>query len=207
MVHNGHWLWKPIWLCCMYSGGGKWGWLLVSYPWSLTQSPAMIGHIYLSIYSDAKKAITSIQGFGGWCSWTTSGQSRNFHVNINIMKSNYYMYFWAYTNTGTVIPVFQIEPVLPSETDKRTCGRTNIGSSPPCRACSHEYASFWIFQIELLLREMWPFLWIKVKIQLLHFFIWMTDDVWADHFSCGWTTFEGSPSCGRVTILTSLEHW
>ncbi len=35
----------------------------------------------------------------------------------------------------------------------------------------------------------------------------MNNDVWVDHFSCGRTTFEGSPFCGRATILTSLEHW
>ena len=29
--------------------------------------------------------------------------------------------------------VFQIEPVLPPETDKRTAGRIYLGSSPPCR--------------------------------------------------------------------------
>ncbi len=31
--------------------------------------------------------------------------------------------------------------------------------------------------------------------------------MWAVRFSCGRTTFKGSPPCWRVKILTSLEHW
>ena len=32
------------------------------------------------------------------------------------------------------------------------------------------------------------------------------NNVWADHFPCRQTTFDGSPSCRRVKILMSLKH-
>ncbi len=84
---------------------------------------------------------------------------------------------------------FHIEPVVLCETDKRTCGRTNMTSSP-----------LYIFE-SFKSGDIATFVNIRFHVNEVH-----CNNVWAGHFSCGQTTFEGSPSCGQVTILTSLEH-
>ncbi len=108
--------------------------------------------------------------------------------------------------------MFQIEPVLPSETDKKGVGGQIMDIVRPAgRACSQLPVGFLIFQIGPLLREIWPFLWTNVRIMFFHllklFIFCLYLFVWAGRFLRGRTILEGSPSCGQVIILASLEHW
>ena len=67
--------------------------------------------------------------------------------------------------------VFQIKPVLPSETDKNAFGQANDRLSPFCRkGLFPATGEFFIFQIGPLLREIWPLLWSNVRIMFFRLF-------------------------------------
>ena len=111
-------------------------------------------------------------------------------------------------NNTDIIPVFQIKPVLPSEVDKNTSGRTNIGSSPSCRTGFFS----WVCQIlkfsnRTIIRGDMAIFVKQGKNPVFTLFGTLYRNVRADCILCGRITFESSLSCGRGTILTSLEHW
>ena len=119
--------------------------------------------------------------------------------------------FWGIgTVAGTVAQCSKWSPSSRPRRIKKRLGRQIMDPVRPAgRACSQLPVSFWIFQIGPLLREIRPLLWSNVRIMFSHFFKqfnFFTFFVWAGSFLCGRTTLEGSPSCGRVIILTSLEH-
>ncbi len=93
--------------------------------------------------------------------------------------------------------VFQIEPVLPPEADKRTCGRTKLRSSHPAgRACSPEYAIFFNFSNRTIIKgDMATFVNQSQNpvFTLFHLNELYCNDVWVDRFSCGQTTFDSPP--------------
>ncbi len=60
---------------------------------------------------------------------------------------------------------------------------------------------FWFFQIGPLLREIWPFLWIKVKNQFLHFFICQ----WT--MMCGQTIFCAGRLLSKVACLRAGDNF
>ena len=106
--------------------------------------------------------------------------------------------------------VFQIKPVLPSETDKDACGRANNGSSPSCRtgwfSATGEFLNFSNRTIikgdtATFVKQCQNHIFIRLNV-----FILSCNEVWAGCFLGGRTTLEGSPSCGQGIILTSLEH-
>ena len=107
--------------------------------------------------------------------------------------------------------VFQIKPVLPSETDKNACGRAINGSSPSCRtgwfSATSEFLNFSNQTIikgdtATFVKQCQNHFFIRLNV-----FILLCNEVWAGCFVGGRTTLEGSPSCGQGIILTSLEHW
>ncbi len=113
-----------------------------------------------------------------------------------------------------IFAVFQIRPVLPPETDKNVYGRTNDGTCPSYRtglfSATSEFLNFsnrtiikgdTITFVKQHQNHVFPLFY-----TISNCFIFLCNKVWAGCFLRGRTTLEGSPSCGRVIILTSLEH-
>ncbi len=155
-----------------------------------------------------------------WC--TLNNHERSWWLLKHVWYKNYHELLWSITNPyGKILKYFVIN-------------HEKTWSVMICNITFQKGSYRWVFFFEIRpsLREIWPLLWSNVRIMFFHFFkrfnsfivqqpplflqtsiqisFWLPGYhifAWADCFWHGRTILEGSPSCGRVIILTSLEHW